>query len=189
MFAEGRTYTTGAVFNAPARPFETMKLPVVLGLAALLSAAPALADIFKCIDEGGHVTYTNAKVGGKGCSLLSRDQPVSSMPAGPASRPAGAPSTAPAAPSASGAAGFPRVDAGTQRARDNDRRRILEDELATEQNSLAVAQKDLADQEAIRNGDERNYQRVLDRLQPFKDKVQLHERNIEALRREIANLR
>ena len=174
------------MFNAPVRPFETMKLSVVLGLAALLSAAPAFADIYKCIDEGGHVTYTNAKVGGKGCSLLSRDQPVSSVPAGPAPRPAGASAGTSAAP---GTASFPRVDAGTQRARDNDRRRILEDELSAEQASLATAQKDLADQESIRNGDERNYQRVLDRLQPYKDKVQLHERNIEALRREIANLR
>ena len=43
--------------------------------------------------------------------------------------------------------------------------------------------------EAIRTGDERNYQRVLDRLQPYKDKVALHERNIEALKKEIGNLK
>ena len=30
---------------------------------------------------------------------------------------------------------------------------------------------------------------LLDRLQPFKDKVDLHKRNIEALRREISGLR
>lgn len=41
----------------------------------------------------------------------------------------------------------------------------------------------------MRSGDERNYQRVLDRLQPFKDKAALHERNIEAIRKEISNLR
>ena len=41
----------------------------------------------------------------------------------------------------------------------------------------------------MRLGDERNYQKVLDRLQPFKDKVDLHKRNIEALRREISGLR
>jgi hypothetical protein len=61
--------------------------------------------------------------------------------------------------------------------------------LAAEQRSLEGAQKLFAEQEAVRYGDERNYQRVLDRLQPFKDKVQLHERNIEALKREIGNLR
>jgi hypothetical protein len=37
--------------------------------------------------------------------------------------------------------------------------------------------------------DERNYQKALERLQPYKDKLQIHERNIEALRKEIANLR
>lgn len=62
-------------------------------------------------------------------------------------------------------------------------------ELASEQASLEQAKKELANQEAIRTGDERNYQRVLDRLQPFKDKVALHERNIEALKKEIGNLR
>jgi hypothetical protein len=41
----------------------------------------------------------------------------------------------------------------------------------------------------VRSGDEKNYQRVLDRLQPYKDKVALHERNVEALRKEIRNLR
>ena len=62
-------------------------------------------------------------------------------------------------------------------------------ERATEEGALAAAVKALAEQEAVRLGDERNYQKVLDRLQPFKDKVDLHKRNIEALRREISGLR
>ncbi|WP_228111912.1 hypothetical protein [Zoogloea sp. 1C4] len=81
------------------------------------------------------------------------------------------------------------MDSGTQKARDTDRRRILEEELATEQKSLEAARKELEEQESVRYGNERNYQKVLDRVQPYKDKVQLHERNIEALRREISNLR
>ena len=167
-----------------------MKPSVALGLALLLSAPAVRADIFKCMDEGGHVTYTNSKTSGKGCSLLSRDQPVSSMPSQrPANSAQSQPQLAPPPGNGGSGQGFPRVDSGTQRARDNDRRRILEDELATEQRGLSDAQKALADQEAQRFGDERNYQRVLDRLQPFKDKVQLHERNIEALKREIGNLR
>jgi hypothetical protein len=96
------------------------------------------------------------------------------------------PGRATAAPSPSG---FPKVDGDTQKARDNDRRKILEQELASEQKSLEQAKKELAEQEAIRTGDERNYQRVLDRLQPYKDKVALHERNIEALKKEIGNLK
>ena len=143
------------------------------------------ADIFKCVDEAGHVTYTNSKPSGKGCSTLARDQAVSSVPGG--GRPAAA--SAPSSGASSASVGFPRVDSGTQKARDTDRRRILEEELATEQRALDGAQKQLTEQEAVRYGDERNYQKVLDRLQPFKDKVHLHERNIEALKREIGNLR
>jgi len=81
------------------------------------------------------------------------------------------------------------VPADTQRARDADRRQILETELAAEERALAEAQAALAEQEAIRTGNERNFQRVLDRLQPFKDKVELHQRNVEALRREMRTLR
>jgi septal ring factor EnvC (AmiA/AmiB activator) len=163
-----------------------MTLRISLLLAALLCSPLVRADIFKCVDEAGHVTYTNNKPSGKGCNTLARDQAVSSVPG--SGRPAAAPST-PSNGASSGSAGFPRVDSGTQKARDTDRRRILEEELAAEQRSLEGAQKQFSEQEAVRYGDERNYQKVLDRLQPFKDKVQLHERNIEALKREIGNLR
>lgn len=138
-----------------------------------LVALPAQADIFKCADADGHVTYSN--VASKNCKKLNLD-PVSSAPAAKAA-------TRTPTPGA-----FPKVDDNTQKARDTDRRRILESELAAEQKNLEQAKKDLAEQEAVRSGDERNYQRVLDRLQPFKDKVALHERNIEAIRKEIANL-
>jgi hypothetical protein len=84
---------------------------------------------------------------------------------------------------------FPKVDAQTQQKRDNDRRRILEQELGSEQKLLDQARKDLAEQESVRLGSERNYQRVLDRLEPFKKKVQLHEDNIANLRKELAGIR
>ena len=149
---------------------------LILLTSLLLTPSAVLADVYKCVDDDGHVTYTNAKPSSKAkCTALSRDQRVSTVP-GRASN----------APSPSG---FPKVDADTQKARDNDRRKILDQELATEQKMLDEARKALAEQEAVRTGDERNYQRVLDRLQPYKDKVALHERNIEALKKEIGNLR
>jgi hypothetical protein len=40
----------------------------------------------------------------------------------------------------------------------------------------------------VRYGNERNYARVLERLQPYKDNVDLHQKNVEALKRELANL-
>jgi hypothetical protein len=151
-------------------------------LAAVLAtglAGTCHADIYKCTDPSGHVTYTNQKTPDKGCALLSKDQAVSTVPgARPAARP-GSPSPA----------GFPKVDSDTQKQRDTDRRKILEQELSAEEKSLEQARKELSEQEAVRFGDEKNYQRVIDRLQPYKDKVALHERNIEALKREMGNLR
>lgn len=156
-----------------------MKRRAVLlaAISAATLALPAAADIFKCVDDDGHVTYANA--GGKGCKKLSAER-VTTVPA----------AKAPAGAAATGAGnGFPKVDPAEQRSRDGDRRRILESELDTEQQALDKARKELADQEEIRVGGERNYQRVLDRLKPFQDQVALHERNIEAIRKELSNLR
>ena len=153
------------------------KQNVIAAAAVILSASPAWADIYKCVDNAGHVTYTNQKSSAKGCSLLSKDQAVSTV-SGPK------PAARQATPSS-----FPRVDGDTQKQRDNDRRKILEQELSAEEGNLEQAKKELAEQEAVRSGDEKNYQRVLDRLQPYKDKVALHERNINALKKEIANLK
>jgi hypothetical protein len=153
------------------------RIACLLGLA-LGGLGSAQADIYKCTDEQGHVTYTNQKTSVKGCALLSKDQAVSTIE-GP--KRAAAPAASPAS--------FPKVDGETQKKRDGDRRRILEEELAAEEKGLEQARKQLSEQESVRLGDEKNYQRVLDRLQPYKDKVALHERNIEALKREIGNLR
>jgi hypothetical protein len=156
----------------------TMRLTTPL-LALLLSVAGAAgADtLYKCTDDSGVVLYTNQKGTGKNCTVLSNDQAISSVSG---SRSA----TRNASPS-----DFPKVNGETQKNRDGDRRKILEQELATELQNLDKARKDLAEQESIRSGNEQNYQRVLDRLQPFKDSVALHERNIDALRRELGNLK
>jgi hypothetical protein len=150
-------------------------------MAILSSAAvmPAWADVYKCVDADGHVTYTNAKNVGKGCKTLSQDQRVSTVPGRASPSPAG----------------FPRVESDTQRARDSDRRGILENELATEQKNLEQARKDLSEQETHARPEERmqggaiNQAKVQERVQPLKDRIALHERNIEALRKEISNLR
>jgi hypothetical protein len=66
---------------------------------------------------------------------------------------------------------FPRVDKDTQKSRDDGRRRILEDELTTEEKGLSDARAKLSEQEAVRYADEKNYQRVLDRLKPYQDVI------------------
>ena len=154
-----------------------------LGLAALLActlARPAWADTFKCMDANGRATYTNMKeeTKGKSCTVVSRE--ISVVPAIPATRTGAANASPP---------GFPKVDSATQRSRDDSRRKILEDELGGEEKALAQATAELTEQQGIRSGDERNYQRVLDRLQKYKDEVERHEKNVAALKKELDNVK
>ena len=76
-----------------------------------------------------------------------------------------------------------------QQQRDSDRKKILETELINEEKNLQAAKRELAEQENTRLGSERNYQRVLDRLEPYQKKVKLHEDNIANLKKELANIR
>lgn len=63
-------------------------------------------------------------------------------------------------------ANFPRVDADTQKKRDDTRRKILEEELATEEKLLVVATKGQS-----------------------REEIELHEKNISALKKELSNLK
>src|SRR5262245_57112350 len=153
---------------------------LIVTLFLALLAPASLADIYECVDANGNKRFTNIKAEAKGCKVLHVSTPntVSGTPAAakpPAqSKPVATPSS------------FPKVDADMQRQRDNDRRRILEQELSNEEKLLGQARKELQEQEAVRLGSERNYQRVLDRLEPYKKKVKLHEDNVASLRRELA---
>lgn len=131
----------------------------------------AQADIYKCVRDG-HVTYSNVQA--KGCALViasprEAPPPVSSAPAKAAS---------PKDAGTGGAGGFPKVSAGTQRARDDERRRILDAELSAERTALADAQQKI-----------QGRQGTPAEQQGWRDRAAMHERNIEALNKEIANLR
>ena len=84
---------------------------------------------------------------------------------------------------------FPSIDTDTQRKRDDERRTILEQELAAEQKRLDSARQQMEEQQSVRLVTERDYQRYLDRVQPFLDSVENHERNIQAIQSELNNLR
>lgn len=150
---------------------------LVTGLLALL-APPAFAEIWECTDDSGNKRFTNIKSEAKGCRLMEVKVPINTVPG-----------TRPPTKAFESPKNFPRVDGDTQRSRDAERRRILEQELASEQKLLDQARKDLEEQESQRLGNERNYQRVLDRLEPYKKKVKLHEDNVANLRRELASAR
>jgi septal ring factor EnvC (AmiA/AmiB activator) len=143
---------------------------VFLGCAFLALAAPcgnALSEVYKCPDASGRPTYTNVKrdTVGKNCTVVSKEVQVV-----PAQVPTREKSSA-------------TVD------RNQNRRKILESELENEQQLLSDAQQKLAEQQSIRNGDERNYARVQERLKPYQEAVEQHTKNIEQLRGELGRLR
>lgn len=152
---------------------------------ALLSLTAQAQDIYKCADSDGHVTYSNLP--SKTCKKIFLD-PVNVAPSAKA-----APKAASAATSTP--ASFPKVDGQTQKSRDGDRRRILEGELATEQKNAEQAKKELAEQETLVLPSERmqgggiSGGKVQERIQQYRDKVAIHQRNVEAIQKEMSNLR
>lgn len=176
------TSGAGSPLNLALREMRmTMTRRMTLWLLATVSLSVQAQTIYRCTDANGGTLISNTRID-KNCKPIVTG-PDSSLPA-PKARPGAAGAAANPSP-----AGFPRVQEDAQKARDNDRRRILEQELASEQRNLEQAKKDLAEQEAVRFGDERNYQKVLDRLQPYKDRVAQHERNIQAIQKELGALR
>ncbi len=165
---------------------------LVLGLA-LHHGAQAQGAVYKCVDEHGRVEFTDQNR--KGCKQLESffstapapvraSAPIPGVPI-PAVRASGSTGPAPTASPAS----FPRVDSAQQRARDDDRREILNDELRAEQKKLADLRKDFNGGEPERMGNERNYAKYQERVASMRDEIGRSERNIEALQREITNIR
>jgi hypothetical protein len=145
-------------------------------LFASVFTAPAFAETCKYVDSEGRTIYSNVPV--KNARKITCFQPPQPAAAAPAPRSDAEPS-----------APRTRVDPNTQRQRDDQRRNILESELAAEQEQLEQAKRELAEQEAVRHGDERNYERVLERLKPYQEAVAQHEKNIASIKQELGNLR
>jgi hypothetical protein len=155
-------------------------LLLTLGLAAAGQArAQQVTEIWKCQDERGRPLYTSDKreTTGKKCELVSRE--VNVAPGTPGAKPG---AKAPPPP------GFPKESVNDRAAAKAKQRDTLEKELSQEEQMLAEAKRKLAEQEAIRTGDEKNYAKVLARLQPYRDAVEVHDKNVQALKRELSNL-
>jgi len=154
-----------------------LRIGAVLVLAlGLVAAGPACAQVktlWNCKDSAGRTILTDQKSDtvGKECRVVSEER-VSVVPAAKAKSPASFPRETPA-------------DRASSKAKQKD---TIEKELSQEQAMLEDARKKLSEQEEIRTGEEKNYSKVLDRLKPYKDTVEVHEKNVEALKRELANL-
>lgn len=143
-----------------------MKRPIrcdVLSLCLAVIALPAKAEIVKCLDAAGNVTYSEKTQSKGACAPMTATinvvPTIKQLPL-------------PTPPQA------PRVEQGGREA--------LQKQIAAQEAALAEAKKALAEQENIRLGGERNYQRVLDRLKPYQDKVAEIEKNLAQLHEALA---
>lgn len=168
----------------------SITLMLAAGLA-FYGAAWADSAVYKCVDKNGRIEFTD--INKTGCKALDLPGYI----AGPAPTPAPRASTPPmrqgagrpaAAPTASPTA-FPRVDNVTQRARDDDRRDILNDELRAEANKLADLKTTFNNGQPERQGNEKNYAKYQERVIQLRDDIARSEKNVEALKRELANIR
>ena len=165
------------------RTVSVGRLVLVLGLGACAAAAASAQDVdparvYRCPDN----SYTNmlSVVREKNCkpvdnaniSVLS----PTPVPAHRARRPAA---------SAHHASGPEQVSSGAQSERDAEARQLLQSELQTQQAKLAQQMQEYNNGQPQRLGDERNYQKYLDRVQAMKQQIDLTKSNIDALQREL----
>jgi hypothetical protein len=148
-------------------------------LFAAICICPLLAhaEIYKAIDADGHVTYSSSPI--KGGKKLDLEPLPTMMPAVKV-------------PSSSD---FPKVDGETQRERDDTRRKILQDELEAEEQLLETAKQNLSEAESnpeiFRGQGGKTYRNVAkyqEKTQPLQEQVDLHTRNVEALKTELSKL-
>ena len=154
-------------------------------MAGLLgAAAQAHGQLYVCADAQGHKTYTDRRAGAH-CQLLDLPGALTEPPRKTAPRPA----TQAVATAAPAAGAFPKVDGAEQRARDLDRRQILQDELRSEEQKLAAQRQEFNEGQPERQGNERNYAKYQERAAQLKENINRTQQNVEALKREIANIR
>ena len=160
-------------------------------MAGLLgAAAQAHGQLYVCADAQGHKTYTDKRAGSH-CQLLdlpgAMTEPLRKT--APLTGSMARPAVQAAATAAPAAGAFPRVDGAEQRARDLDRRQILQDELRSEEQKLAAQRLEFNEGQPERQGNERNYAKYQERAAQLKDNIGRTQQNVEALKREIANIR
>jgi hypothetical protein len=168
------------------RAAQALTLASLAALMMTLAPGGAQAQdakpVYRC--PGPPVLYTDAlspqEAIDKGCRTIEGG--TVTVVQAPRPRPAAS------APPASARPGESRVDPAAQRARDSDARRILQDELPREEERLRALQAEFNNGQPERRGDERNYQRYLDRVAEMRAAIQRKESDVAAIRRELGKL-
>jgi len=152
-------------------------------LTMILCLVPILAhaEIYKGVDAQGHVTYSSTPIKG-GKKIILEPLPTMAPPARPRT--------------SSSPEGFPKVDASTQKTRDDTRRKILQDELDSEQKLLDESKQNLKEgeekTEVYKGQGGKTYRNVAkydEKIKALNEQVELHQKNIDALKTEISKLK
>ena len=133
---------------------------LALGFLSAFVLPSAQAEVFKCIMTSGEIVYSEKKEANAQCTVVTA--PINVVPANKAVAPGSSLSP-------------------LERA---DKPDALKNKIAEQERALADAKKDLAEQEGNRIGGEQNYQKLLDRLKPYQEKVAELEKALAALREE-----
>ena len=161
-------------------------LATFIAVVALTAAPPAFADICKYLDKEGNIHYSNVppEKGWKKISCEGEPSP----PSGGAPKRTGPVEGVTARTTSPG--NFPRVDSSTQKGRDDMRRKVLIDELAMEEKLLAEARNVYAEGAPAPLADERaNADKYRERITKLRQIVTVHQKNVEALKKEIATIK
>jgi len=144
----------------------------------------ASADICKYADGDGNIHYSNIapERGWKKLSCTSGDDGTQRKSNGVAA--SANPKSTPTPP------GFPRVDGETQKGRDDVRRKVLTDELGEEEKLLAEAKSAYFDGAPVPLPEERaNVEKYRERISRLRQAVNIHEKNVEALKKELQSVK
>ncbi|MFO1321920.1 MAG: DUF4124 domain-containing protein [Burkholderiales bacterium] len=154
--------------------------PILWFLITLPALPAAAGETCKYVDHEGRVTFANVPV--KNARRVMCFDPVPAPKLAPRQ-------VAPTAkPETAAPGGVAKVDSETQRRRDTDRKRILEQELGDEQRLLDQALRAIQDRGGS-GSKEGGLGEMAERVRPALDAVARHERNIEAIRRELSGAR
>lgn len=160
------------ILRAPLRSEMIMKTRYLFTIGLLVPLL-AQAEIYKSVDENGHVTYSNSPLkGGRKIVAAPNNHGIRY-----AERKNGAHNT----PSPGN---FPKIDRETQKNRDGSRQRILQNELENEEKLLIEARKNLKEVDGNRADPKRD-----DKLKALLVEIKVHEKNIEALNTELSKLK
>ena len=144
----------------------------------LVCGSACAQSVCKYIDAAGNIVFSNLppEKGYRKISCMGGDEP-----------PRKTSSTGKSTPTP---AGFPKVDSETQRTRDDMRKKVLGDELSAEEKLLADARKEYNNGAPTPLPEEQSTAaKYQERIARLRQQVQLHERNIDALRKELATTR